>query len=122
MRPLMTPAMPQLAPGRKTEAIDTILQSHPDADLFVIVLGDNHFGDAAGLAPQMKTLLTPILQASRACVWVTPTLGAKKFANKSKLINTIKVAVNNIRSSDGKTCSLIDSYVFGGPVVNDESA
>ena len=112
---------PQVIPGTQTKRIASIIASHPNVDLFIITLGDNHFGAPSTITREVPLLVNPILEANRSCVWVTPTRGLGKFANKEQLIKTLTDALAAVKAKSGRGCTLVDSYRQGADVLKTNS-
>jgi hypothetical protein len=113
---------PTMSPGMQTKRIASILSNHPKIDLFIITLGDNHFGSNSTITSDVPLLLNPILsEPGRSCVWVTPTRGLGKFANKESLIKTLMDALAGVKAKWGRGCTIVDSYHLGKDVVKTDS-
>lgn len=112
---------PASHPGKKTTAISSILKNHPQVKLFIITLGDNHFYDPSSVRVEIPKLINPVLSSGAQCAFVTPTEGLGQFSNKLNLIRNIIDSLNDVKSSTGKTCALIDSYTVGKDVLKDDA-
>jgi hypothetical protein len=112
---------PQVIPGTQTKRIASIIANHPKVDLFIITLGDNHFDSPSTVTREVPLLVNPILEAGRSCVWVTPTRGLERFANKEQLIKTLTDALAAVKAKMGRGCTLVDSYRQGADVLKTNS-
>jgi hypothetical protein len=112
---------PTTLAGKKTNTIGSILKNHPKVNLFIITLGDNHFFDPNSVRTDLPKLVKPILISGAKCAFVTPTEGLGQFSNKLKLIQNIVTSLNDIKESNGQTCTLIDSYTVGKDVLKNNS-
>ena len=113
---------PRMVPGMQTKRIASILANHPKIDLFIITLGDNHFGSNSTIASDVPLLLNPILsEPGRSCVWVTPTRGLGRFANKESLIKALMDALAGVKAKWGRGCTIVDSYHLEKDVLKTDS-
>lgn len=112
---------PSFQSSKKTVSIGTILQKFEKVDLFIITLGDNHFYDPSSARVELPRLIKPILLAGAQCAFVTPTEGLGQFSNKLSLMKNLISALDDVKSSVGKTCTLIDSYTVGKDVLKNNS-
>lgn len=108
---------PSMQSAGRTESIAAVLRRPAAADLFVLTFGDNHFYDPTSVRTDLPKLVRPILGSGAKCAFVTPTEGTGRFADKRNLMANIKLALEDIKKSNGSTCTLIDSYNVGKEVL-----